>query len=201
MEDTLRAVLDASVLYPASLRHLLMRLALARLYQPKWSATIHEEWIRSVVRDKPHIPLTRLYGLRDAMEKRINDATVTDYENLIDTLNLPDPNDRHVLAAAIAGDARLIVTRNLRDFPAEALAPHKIRAVHPDAFIRELIGQAPAEVIAAVHDQQRSLKNPPQSLPQLLDLFGRLDLKDTADVLRVLMLNDQPERRDLLKGS
>lgn len=60
MPGSLRAFLDASVLYPVSLRHLLMRLTLAQLFQARWSATVHEEWIRAVLRDNPGVPITRL---------------------------------------------------------------------------------------------------------------------------------------------
>ena len=64
MPGSLRAFLDASVLYPVSLRHLLMRLTLARLFQARWSAKVHEEWIRAVLRDNPGVPMARLHGLR-----------------------------------------------------------------------------------------------------------------------------------------
>src|SRR5271165_295746 len=110
MPGSFRAFLDASVLYPVSLRHLLMRLTLARLYQARWSAKVHEEWIRAVLRDNPSIPTARLHDLRDAMDERAHDAVVTGYEALIDSLTLPDPDDRHVLAAAIVARADVIVT-------------------------------------------------------------------------------------------
>ena len=182
-----RAFLDASVLYPVSLRNLLMRLALDSLYQAQWSAAVHEEWIRAVLRDNPHIPATRLHALRDAMDERIDDAVVTGYEHLIETLALPDPNDRHVLAAAIVGQDNVIVTRNLRDFPDAALAPYKVQAMHPDQFIRHLIDVAPANVVEVVREQQASLTNPPVSMPELLALFERLDLVETVAALRHLM--------------
>jgi hypothetical protein len=86
MAETPRAFLDASVLYPVSLRNLLMRLALERLFQPKWSAMIHQEWIRAAFRDNPQIPIERLHQLRDAMDDRIDDALVIDYERLVETL-------------------------------------------------------------------------------------------------------------------
>ena len=187
MGETLRAFLDASVLYPVSLRHLLMRLTLEGLFHAKWSAMIYEEWIRAVLRDNPHIPPARLYALRDAMDDRIDDAIVTDYEHLIETLVLPDPDDRHVLAAAIAGDAHVIVTRNLQDFPETALAPHKIRAEHPDRFLRQLLDTAPVSVVDVVRDQQASLINPPISMDALLSLFERLDLAESVAELRRLM--------------
>jgi hypothetical protein len=148
---------------------------------------VHEEWIRAVLRDNPHIQPARLHALRDAMDERIDDAVVTGYDSLIETLTLSDPNDRHVLAAAIIGDAKIIVTRNLRDFPEDILAVHKIQAMHPDAFISGLLDWDAAKVVDAVRDQQASLKNPPISLSDLLSLFERLALIETAAELRRLM--------------
>jgi hypothetical protein len=187
MRGSFRAFLDASVLYPVSLRHLLMRLAIARLYQPRWSAKVHEEWIRAVLRDNPGVPMTRLHDLRDAMDERAQDAVVTGYEGLIDSLALPDPDDRHVLAAAIVGRADIIVTCNLRDFPPEVLGRHKIEAQHPDEFIRHLLDLAPRVVIDAVRRQQASLINPPVAMPELLALFERLGLTESVVELRRLL--------------
>jgi len=187
MQGSLCAFLDASVLYPVSLRQLLMRLTLERLYQARWSATVHEEWIRAVLRDRPHIPAARLHSLRDAMDAHAQDAVVIDYENLVASLTLPDPNDRHVLAAAIVGHADVIVTRNLRDFPAAALDRYNIKPLHPDQFVRHLIDLAPAVVVDAVRKQQASLLNPPVIMPDLLSLFERLDLVETAGELRRLL--------------
>jgi predicted nucleic acid-binding protein len=188
MTGTLRAFLDASVLYPVSLRGLLMRLTLARTYQARWSAKIHEEWIRAVLRDNPAIPIARLYDLRDAMDRRAgDDVVVTGYEPLIETLTLPDPDDRHVLAAAIAGEANIIITHNLRDFPEATLAAHKIQAMHPDQFIRHLIDISPAKVLEIVHDQHMSLTKPPMSMPELLALFEKIGLVETVTELRRLM--------------
>lgn len=187
MEETLRAFLDASVLYPVSLRHLLMRLTLVRLYQAQWSAKVHEEWIRAVLRDNPHIPAARLHALRDAMDQRVDDAVVTGYEHLIETLTLPDPDDRHVLAAAIEGGANIIVTRNLRDFPEAALATYRIGVCHPDRFVRLLLDADADLVVEAVRDQQASLLNPPVSMPDLLAVFERIGLVETVAELRRLM--------------
>ena len=187
MPGSLRAFLDASVLYPVSLRHLLMRLTLARLFQARWSARVHEEWIRAVLRDNPGVPMARLHDLRDAMDERAQDAVVAGYEDLIASLRLPDPEDRHVLAAAIVSQADVIVTRNLRDFPDAALAPHGIEAQHPDEFIRRLLDLAPEAVVDAVRKQQASLVNPPVAMSELLALFEKLDLGETVIELRRLM--------------
>ena len=188
MSPALRVFLDASVLYPVSLRSLLMRMILAKLFQARWSATIHEEWIRAVLRDRPDIPVARLQTLRDAMNERFGDEVlVTGYESLIEFLTLPDPDDRHVLAAVIVGEANLIVTRNLRDFPDEALKPYQIQAIHPDRLIQQVLDTAPAKVLEIVRDQQASLVNPPVPMSALPELYERLDLKGTVAALRWLL--------------
>ena len=108
---------DACVLYPAPLRDLLMRLALAGLFQARWTDRIHEEWPRSVLADRPDITAANLARCRGLMDQHVSDSLVTGYEPLIATLTLPDPDDRHVLAAAVHGGAGFIVTFNLRDCP------------------------------------------------------------------------------------
>jgi predicted nucleic acid-binding protein len=164
-----------------------MRLTIDDLYQARWSAHVHDEWIRSVARDNPHLALAQLHAIRDAMDAHAEDALVTGYESLITTLVLPDPDDRHVLAAAIAGDASVIVTCNLRDFPEESLDPHNIEAQHPDEFVRHLLELDPAAVVDAVTRQQQRLKNPLVSMAELLSLFERLGLLETVAELRRLM--------------
>jgi predicted nucleic acid-binding protein len=181
------AFLDASVLYPASLRNLLMRLTLNGLFQAKWSADVHEEWIRSLLRDRPDLRRERLYQVRDAMDEHAGDCLVTGYEQLIEGLKLPDPDDRHVLAAAIIGRADVIVTHNLKDFPAAVLARYGIRAEHPDEFVRHLLDLSPVLAVDAVRDQQETLTKPPMTMPELLDLFERIGLTTTVVELRRLL--------------
>jgi len=115
------ALLDACVLYPPSLRDLLMRLAADEAYYPRWPSEIQSEWVRNVLANKPATSETQLERTRRLMEQVDPDCLVTGYEPHISTLLLPDPNDRHVLAAAIESDAAVIVTYNLSDFPDTAL--------------------------------------------------------------------------------
>src|SRR5687767_6435792 len=115
------AVLDASVLHPAPLRDLLLRLARAGLYQARWTRGILDECIRSILRVRPDLEPARLRRTRELMEAAIPDWEIIGYEGRIDQLDLPDPDDRHVLAAAIEARAQAIVTSNLRDFPEHAL--------------------------------------------------------------------------------
>jgi predicted nucleic acid-binding protein len=175
-----RAFLDASVIYPAALRDLLMRLTMADLYQARWSRHIHEEWIRAVLRNRPDLSAEQLRRVRDAMDANVEDCLVTGYEPLVGSLTLPDPHDRHVLAAAIVAHADVIVTHNLKDFPPEILARYDIEAQHPDEFLRNIIDIAPIAVVDAVRAQQASMKNPPVSMSDLLALFARTGLAGTV---------------------
>jgi len=187
MQESFCAFLDASVLYPVSLRNLLMRLTLRGLFRARWSAHVHEEWIRAVLRDHPDLQPERLHRLRAAMDRHAENSVVMDYEDLIDALSLPDPDDRHVLAAAIVGRADVIVTRNLRHFPAAALDPYGIEAQHPDEFVRHLVDLAPVLVVDAVRDQQARLTNPPVTMNELLAIFERVGLAETVVELRRLL--------------
>ena len=178
------AIYDACVLYPAPLRDLLMHLALTGLFQAKWTETIHEEWIRNLREDRPELSPQKLERVRRLMDAHAEDCLVTGYESLIDSLTLPDPGDRHVLAAAIQAKASVIVTYNLSDFPAEALSPHGIRAEHPEAFIVGLLETNAEKVIRAVRDQRMNLKNPPVTAEELLATFEKQRLAGTVARLR-----------------
>src|SRR5450432_3552157 len=145
----LTAFYDASVLYPSELRNLLMHLALTGLFRARWSAGVHEEWIRALLRRRPDLSREKLERTRMLMDKHASGALVTGYEDLIESLQLPDPDDRHVLAAAIRGRADVIVTMNLRDFPEAVLDSFGIEAQHPDEFILHLLGLSPDAVLSA----------------------------------------------------
>ena len=119
---------DACVLYPAPLRDLLMHIAVTDLYRAKWTDAIHDEWTRNVLRDRPDLKREQLQRTRDLMNSHARDCLVTGYERLINAVTLPDPDDRHVLAAAIRAGADIIVTFNLNDFPEKYLMPYGIEA-------------------------------------------------------------------------
>ncbi|MCL2455547.1 MAG: PIN domain-containing protein [Micrococcales bacterium] len=142
-------VYDANVLYPSTLRDVLIRVGLARLVQPKWTEQILDETFRNLRTNRPDLDAAQLERTRTLMNVALRDVMVTGYERRIDTLSLPDPDDRHVLAAAIQAEAELIVTKNLRDFPAEALLPLGIEAQHPDMFLSALHHDYP-DVLATI---------------------------------------------------
>ncbi|MFT4085165.1 MAG: PIN domain-containing protein [Nocardioides sp.] len=132
------AVYDANVLYPSTLRDVLIRVALVGLVQAKWTDQILDETFRNLQANRPDLSAERLDRTRELMNRAVRDVKVEGYEHRIDDLDLPDPDDRHVLAAAIEAGADVIVTKNLIDFPAGSLAPHDVEAQHPDAFLAQL---------------------------------------------------------------
>ena len=108
---------------------------------------------------------------------------ITGHQRLIESLHLPDPDDRHVLAAALAAQAGAIVTYNVKDFPQATMAPLGIEVEHPDEFVVHLIDLSQAAVCAAVRDQRLALKKPPKSVRELLDVFLSLELAGTVAAL------------------
>jgi predicted nucleic acid-binding protein len=168
MEHPITAVYDANILYPAPLRDLFIRLGQIGLVRARWTETIHDEWIRSLLKDNPHLSAERLARTRSLMNNAVRDCLVTGYEDLVDSLTLPDPDDRHVLAAAIRAGADVIVTCNLKDFPPEALTRFDIEALHPDEFVVRLLDLAPGMVCAVVKRQREGLRNPPKTAEELL---------------------------------
>ncbi len=178
-------IYDACVLYPAPLRDLLLRIATAGLVRARWTDRVLDECFRNILENRPDLNEQTLSRTRALMNNAVPDCLVTGYETLIDGLTLPDPDDRHVLAAGIRTGAQMIVTFNLKDFPAEDLAEYGIEAKHPDEFILDQIGLAPGAILKVVIAQAQSLRNPPRSVPELLDT-----LRDCGVVQSVAMLRD-----------
>jgi hypothetical protein len=178
------ALFDACVLYSAPLRDFLMHLAVMDLFRAKWTDAIHEEWMRSLLVNRPDLSREQLERTRDLMNAHVRDSLVMDYEDLIPILVLPDPNDRHVLAAAIRSRSDVIVTYNLGDFPTEVLAKYGIECQHPDEFIIHQLDLAPNVVCAAAKRHRQSLKNPPKTAEEFLAVLARQGLAQTVAELR-----------------
>jgi predicted nucleic acid-binding protein len=177
-------VLDACVLYPAPLRDLLVELAMAHLFRAKWTERIHDEWIASLLEKRTDIPAAKLQRTRDLMNAAVEDCLVVGYEHLIETIDLPDANDRHVVAAAMKARADAIVTSNLKHFPAEYLAKHDIEAIHPDDFMTYQIDLSGPAVVIAAQKCRRRLKAPPLSPETYLDKLEAAQLPKTVAWLR-----------------
>ena len=169
-------LVDSCVLYSAPLRDVVIHLALVGVFRAKWTERIHEEWIRSVLENRPDLKREHLERTRMLMDTHVRDALVTGYEPLIEGLTLPDPDDRHVLAAAIRSHADLILTFNLRDFPADVLSPFGIESRHPDDFLLDQLSLDQPKVLTALRRQRESLRNPPKKSLEFLDTLRQQQL-------------------------
>lgn len=164
--DRFTALLDACVLGGALRRNMLLSFAEAGLFRPRWSALILDETQKAIsVITKGATDGSRQ---RKAIEAAFPESLVTGYEVFEDKLNLPDPNDNHVLAAAISTSASVIVTDNLVDFPEVALAPHAIDAISADDFIADTIELDPSESILALRRMRERFENPALDIPALI---------------------------------
>lgn len=146
-----------------------MWLTLGGLFRARWSDMVHEEWMAAVLLNRPDMTRQQLERTRDLMNLHAEDCLVTGFEDLIEGLELPDPDDRHVLAAAIRSGASVIVTQNLKDFPQDRLDAYGIEAQHPDTFIVHVFDLNPGGVVGAAQNHRASLKKPPKSVEDYLN--------------------------------
>jgi len=183
LSDRFTAVLDANVLYPALVRDVLLSLAYAGLYRARWTAKITEEWSEHLIGRFPG-KRVKIKATVRCMNEEFPEAIVECYEPLVDALDLPDPNDRHVLAAAVKDGAHLIVTENLREFPPEILVPLDIEARTADDFIVNTIQLHEAEAVAAIRDMRAKYEAPPVSANELISRLVKAGLVTTAAELK-----------------
>jgi predicted nucleic acid-binding protein len=178
-------VLDANVMYPLWIRDLLLWFAHYDLYTPKWSKHIFDEWLGAMqskgVSESEALKRTRI--VNDAFP----DALVENYEPIIDSLKLPDINDNHVLAAAIKTNANLIVTNNLKHFPLDYLLSFGLSAKAADDFFTDIIDLNQETSIKAFRELVLNKKNPPLDEYQVLNIFRKNGLVDTANYIHTLI--------------
>ncbi len=183
------ALVDACALAGALKRNLLLSLAEAEFFRIRWSAQILDE-TEAAIRD-----MLAAKGVDDAgdrarrarryMEEAFEEAVVDGFDVMLDACGgLPDPDDAHVVAAALKTQAAVIVTDNLRDFPEAVLAPLNLEVRSTDAFIADTIALDPGRAIAAVRTMRERLRNPEKTPETLLLDMEAAGLIETADVLR-----------------
>ena len=176
-------ILDACVLYPRLLRDVLLSLATADLYTARWSAEIEREWIAARLKVKPEHAEGVAHSV-EQMRNAIPDCLVVDYEPLVNTLQLPDAKDRHVLAAAIRGNADAIVTFNTKDFPVAVLDTFDIELQTPDQFVLNQLMLHPPRALSAIKRMRTRWERPEMSAADMVDLFEKRQLVQTAAHLR-----------------
>ena len=177
------AVLDACVLFSRLQRDVLLNLAHADLYTARWTQDIEREWASSLVEKYPDAA-DKIPRLVEHMREAIPDCLIVDYAPLITSIQLPDERDRHVLAAAIRGNADAIVSLNTKDFPASVLATFDIEIQTPDQFVLNQIMLNPPKALMAIKKMRERWERPSMLAADMVDLFEKRQLPQTAAHLR-----------------
>ncbi|HVA05108.1 MAG TPA: PIN domain-containing protein [Acidimicrobiales bacterium] len=180
-------VLDACVLVPVTAADTLLRLAEREMYRPVWSERIITEAKRTVERLHPELSERQIDHRFRCMSEAFEDASVSGWESLEDSIVLPDENDRHVVACALVAGADAIVTNNLRGFPDETLAPLNIEVIAMDDFLLDLFDLVPEEFAAVIREQAIDAMHPPLSTPEVLDNLAAAGAPETAAELRPIL--------------
>jgi predicted nucleic acid-binding protein len=177
-------LLDANVLYSVAISDALMEVAATGVYAAKWSKAIDDEWVRNLAKNKKRAEAD-FHTRRDSMHDACPDWEVPEegWRLIEPCLSLPDVNDRHVLAAAVAGHADSIVTINIKDFPSSILDPLGITALHPDEFLLQQLQLEPLVVLPAFKAMRARLKNPAFTPEKFVDAMERNGLIQTAAFL------------------
>ena len=165
--DRFIAVLDANVLYPSLKRDVLLSFAARGLYRPRWTDAIMGEWTRSLLASRPDLE-AKIPLVVEQMDRAFPEAKIDGYEALIEALTLPDPDDRHVLAAALKAGAHIIVTENKKDFPQSILSPLDVEIQSADEFLLSTFELYPGDAELAVKEMRERHKKPPLNAGDLL---------------------------------
>jgi hypothetical protein len=144
--------IDACVLYPNLVRGIILRVAGAGLFRPAWSPRVLAEWRIAAARNGGLSAETTVDEVAARMAATFPGAGVSPDPAVEQAIDLPDPADAHVLAAAIAAGAGVLLTFNMRDFPARGLAAHGIVPRHPDGFLWELFSKEPEAAGRAIRE-------------------------------------------------
>lgn len=184
---TLNVFLDANVLVPVGLTDLLLRLAEKGVIDPHWSPDVLDEVARAITRLQPDRPVTAIQRRFDAMNEAFPYATVNPSKTAIESFNLPDVNDRHVTAAASACEAKIIVTHNVKDFPAAALAPHGLQALTPDELLLDLLDQDEALLVAAIKEAAAATRNPHLTTTDIIASLSKVYLPRFATAINAYL--------------
>ena len=180
-------VVDANVLYDAAARDLLIRFALRGLVRVRWTEHILDECFHALRSNRPDLQEDRLVRMRKLMCEAVPDCIITGHEPLIEAIELPDVDDRHVLAAAVKSDAQAIVTFNTKDFPSESIARYHIEVIHPDDFFVNQIDLDPIAASHVLRELADDLKAPPRTPLEIVEGLEARGLAVTASRLRELL--------------
>lgn len=193
MISTFTAFFDSNVFFGARLRSLMVELAQSGQFRARWSEDVHREWIGAVIEKRPDIDHEALERYKKQMNTAAPDCVVSGYQPLVATLNLPDPQDRHVPAAAIVARANVIVTFNAKDFPEEVLTPLGLHTRHPDEFIADVESLDSALFVEHVGFGIGRYREPPLAVAHYCASLRKAGVPKTADLIEeISILFDVP---------
>ena len=193
MISTFTAFFDSNVFFGARLRSLMVELAQSGQFRARWSEDVHREWIGAVIEKRPDIDHEALERCKKQMNTAAPDCVVSVYQPLVATLNLPDPQDRHVPAAAIVARANVIVTFNAKDFPEEVLTPLGLHTRHPDEFIADVESLDSALFVEHVCFDIGHYRAPPLTVAHYCASLRKAGVPKTADLIEeISILFDVP---------
>jgi PIN domain-containing protein len=179
-------LLDACVLYPQTLPDLLLSLAGTGLFHARWTAQINQEWVEKLLLKNPGRRAQVLRTL-ELVNRSVEGCLITGYEHLIESVVLPDPDDRHVVAAALAGGVDVIVTSNMAHFPADVLSPLGLEAQPPDDFLTSMIGVGGDLACDAIKAMRERYKKPPMSAAEYTASIKAKGLVKTGSLLETMV--------------
>ncbi|MBI1306396.1 MAG: PIN domain-containing protein [Bacteroidetes bacterium] len=174
----------AKKLYPAPIRDLLLSVANEDVFKSCWTQKIQDEWYNNPLLNRPDLKRSQLDETIKAMNVAFPEANQNRYSLLFKNINLLDPDDRHVVAAAIRAKANYLVTYNLKDFPELYLNEFNISVQHPDIFLTNLFEHNNKAVSTAFVKMVNRLKNPPKTAKQVLEILAKLSLNSFTTRLR-----------------
>jgi len=183
LADRFTVILDANVLYPFRVRDVLLRFYEEGLFRARWTDQIIDEWTRNLIRKQPDLE-DSVRAQVEQIRQHFDEAWVWGFEPLIDSLHLPDPGDRHVLAAAIVCGAQHVVTENLKDFPSEILDEFDIEAIDADEFLFRTFQLYPANAVSIFRQMRSDYTNPPYGQGEFILNLTANGLPRTASMLK-----------------
>ena len=178
------AVIDANVLFPIVIRDYLIWLSIYELYSPKWSIKLLEEFKNTLIKRK--ISKEKADQQVELLNKSSPNALVRNYESIIPAIDLPDENDRHVVAAAVKCNANVIVTYNKKHFPQEYLEQFGLNILDPDTFIADMIDLSPIKCCEAFKEMVLIKNKPPFWVPIHKFCLESLKARSNLNSLEIL---------------
>lgn len=185
MSAQFTAFLDANVLYPAPLRDLLLELAVSDLYQARWSNLVLDEMKSNLLKNRMDLDPERIDRTICLMNSHIRDCLVEIPNEFVEAISdIPDLNDRHVVAGAVLSRCHAIVTWNLKDFPDETLGKYRLEAIDPDTFLENQFHLEPGKFLESVATVRQRLIKSPKTAAQYRSTLIKQGLVKTAAILK-----------------